>query len=96
MSIKQKILKRKYEKCNKYIYIVCQWAKWGVIKEKWTGKVNENGEPLIIKYNDHNGEYDSYYTCCWFNATSGITIAYYFNKNKAEKLCQLLNSEVRI
>ena len=89
MSIKQRWLKRKYEKCNKYIYIVACWAKWGVCKAKYIGLKNE--EPMIIEYSDHNGEYDSWYICNWHSHTSGMTIAYSFNCQEALALAEYLN-----
>lgn len=53
-KIKQKILQYKYQKA-KNIYIVGHWAKWGVLPAKYSGRINKNGDPLIIYYTDCNG-----------------------------------------
>ena len=89
MTLKQKWLKRKYEKCNKYIYIVTCWANWGVSRARYVGI--EDGDPIIIKYDDHNGEYESYYTCPWYLNSTGVTIAYYFHYQEALALVRYLN-----
>lgn len=91
-KIKQKILKYKYKKA-KNIYIVGFWARWGVLPVKYSGKININGDPLTICYTDCNGRQDLYYITPWYNETSGITIAYFFNEKQAISLANKLNKE---
>ena len=91
-AIQQKFLKHKYKKA-KEIYIVVLWAKWGVVPVKYTKKIDKNGDPLIIYYTDCNGVQDLYYITQWYNETTGITIAYFFNEKEAKSLAQKLNKE---
>ena len=89
-KIKQKILEYKYKKA-KNIYIVGLWARWGVLPAKYSGKIDRNGDPLTIYYTDCNGTYDLYYITPWYNETTGITIAYFFNEKQAISLANQLN-----
>ena len=91
-KIKQKILKYKYNKA-KNIYIVALWAKWGVLPTKWTGKFSKDNNPLTIYYTDCNGMEDLYYITPWYNETTGVTIAYFFNEKQAVLLANKLNKE---
>lgn len=89
-KIKQIILKRKYKNTKK-IYIVCLWAKWAVLEAQFTGRLDKNGDPLTIQYTDHNGLCEQYYIAPWYKETTGLTIAYFFNKTQAQELAKLLN-----
>ena len=92
-KIKQKILEYKYNQA-KDIYIVGRWARYGVLPAKWSGLINDNGDPLIIHWDDHNGAYETYSLIPWYYATTGATIAYFFNYKAAENLVHLLNGNI--
>lgn len=93
-KIKQKILQYKYQRA-KNIYIVGCWAKWGILPAKYSGKINKNGDPLTIHYTDCNGMRDLYYITAWYNETTGITVAYFFNEKEAMSLVKKLNKEFK-
>jgi len=82
-KIKQKFLEYKYKKA-KEIYIICLWAKWGILPAKFY-KIDKNGEPLTIQWTDHNGIYEEYYIAPWYHESTGAKF-YSFNKQKAEFL----------
>lgn len=92
--IKFKYLKYRYNKARK-IYIVCCWARWGVLQARFSGKFNEKNQPLTIQYSDHNGTHESYYIAPWYLETTGLTIAYFFNEKDAEYLANSLDKITR-
>lgn len=85
-----RFLRYKYNKA-KEIYIVALWARFGVLKAKFSGKFDKNNEPLTIQYSDHNGEYESYHVAPWYLETTGITVAYFFTEERAKILTDTLN-----
>lgn len=87
--MRQKYLAWKYKRA-KYIYVVSLWARWGFSRERYV-KLDKEGHPLIIVYNDHNGTYESYDIIAWDKATSAPSMAYFFNKQDAINLSTLLN-----
>ena len=91
-KLKQLLLKRKYNKAID-IYIIGSWAKIGILTEKYYGKLNINKEPLIIHWNDHNGEYESYDIIPWYHATTGKVYCYTFNKHHAELILKILKDK---
>ena len=90
-KLNQKILKYKYKKARE-IYIVGLWARWGVLPAKYY-KIDKEGNPLTIYYCDQNGEYEFYYIHPWNRETTGVTIAYFFNREQAESLAGILNNK---
>ena len=90
-KIKKFLLERKYKKA-KDIYIIVRWAKLAILTEKYYGKMNKENCPLIIQFNDHNGEYESYDIKPWNRATSGACFCYTFNKEEANKLLKLFKN----
>ena len=80
------------------VYLVVQWAKWGVKECKWTGKLLQANDspwitPEVYNFTDHNGEYDQWYICPIHYTTSGRIYDWTFNKEAAEKLAEALNAE---
>ena len=90
-KLNQKILKYKYKKA-KEIYIVGLWARWGVLPAKYY-KIDKEGNPLTIYYTDCNGEWELYYIHEWYKETTGVTVAYFFNREQAESLARILNNK---
>lgn len=87
-KVKQLLLRRKYNKAID-IYIIGCWAKKGILTEKYYRKLNSDGHPLIIHWNDHNGEYESYDIIPWYRATSGTVYCYTFNKDHAKTILKI-------
>lgn len=89
-KIKFKYLEYRYKKAKK-LYIVCLWARYGVLEARFSGKFDKNNHPLTIQYSDHNGMYESYYIAPWYYETTGRTIAYSFNEQNAQTIADELN-----
>jgi len=89
-KIKFKYLEKKYQKAKK-VYIVCLWARYGVLEARFSGKFDKDNNLLTIQYSDHNGEYESYFIAPWYYETTGATIAYSFNEQDAQILANKLN-----
>ena len=90
-QLKQKILKYKYKKA-KNIYIVGCWAQWGILPAKYSGKIDKNGNPLTIQFNDHNGFEEEYYVAPWYQETTGTVIGYFFNREQANALVERIKN----
>lgn len=67
------------------------WSRWGVLEARWSGKFDENGEPLTIQYSDHNGTYESYFLAPWYKETSGGVYGYSFNERRAKAIAEAKN-----
>jgi len=91
-KFKQLLLKRKYSKAIN-IYIIIRWAKVGILTEKYYGKLDADKQPLVIHWNDHNGEYESYDIIPWYRATTGEVYCYTLNKNHAEAIVKILKNK---
>lgn len=92
MKKNKTIIEKKYNKA-KEIYIICRWIKFGILTEKYYGHLDKNNQPLIIHWNDHNGEYESYDIIPWYQATTGAVYCYTFNKKHAEAIIKFLEKE---
>lgn len=99
MWLSNLIEKRKFKKREKLyndtpdnLYVICHWARWGVLPCKqvgWDGL----GHPLIIEYNDHNGEYESYDIIPWDHCTSGCSPYWLTDRDAALLEAEELNKE---
>jgi hypothetical protein len=93
-KLNQFYLEKKYQKARK-IYIVCLWARYGVLEARWSGKFNEDGHPLTIHWDDHNGERETYTIVPFYRESTGSTIYYSFTKESAKKLAERFNGQLK-
>lgn len=91
----QKELEVLYNNTPYNIYLVCSWAKYGVLPCKWTGRYIDENEsiPEIIEYNDCNGTRDLFYTCPIYRASTEATSWWFFDEEQARDLARNLNGE---
>lgn len=75
------------------IFLVFLWVRYGVRPAKYSGFLDEEGDPITIQYSDHNGTYESYYYAPWYYESTGNAIAYFFNEEEAKRLASLLNEK---
>lgn len=77
------------------IYMVGQWASFGVREYPFTGKYALNpagiSVPLVYDYDDHNGTCDNYYLRRLDQATSGAVVMWTQHKNAAHIIATLFN-----
>jgi hypothetical protein len=97
IKFKNKIYEKQIAKA-KPVYLVVQWARWCVLECKWTGGwVVDLPEckiaPEIFKFTDHNGEFDQWYKCSIYDATSSCNFSWTFDKEEAERIAENLNSK---
>ena len=80
------------------IYMVGQWAHYGVREYPFTGEYNFNSDgvsiPLVYYYEDHNGTCDNWYLRRLDQTTSGGVVMWTQNKNVADKVAELFNKEI--
>jgi hypothetical protein len=73
------------------IYLIVHYARWCIVECKLAGfKRNIFGRPksplipLIYKYNDHNGERETFLVCPYSLATSGGIHSWHYDIQEAE------------
>ena len=72
------------------IYIIGCWARWGVREFPFV-KLDENREPWVYNYNDHNGQADQWELVPLSWTTTGTIYDWTFSKDRAEYLVKLFN-----
>ena len=81
------------------IYMVGQWAHYGVREYPFTGKyaINSDGIsiPLVYHYDDFNGTCDNYWLRRLDQTTSGGVVMWTQNKKLADKIAELMNKEFK-
>lgn len=83
-KLKQKILEKKYKKAQP-LYIIGLWAKYGIMEYKYANSFNEQGVPMVIIYDDHNGTFEEYKIIPYYKATTGFIYDYAFSRERAEE-----------
>ena len=77
------------------IYLVCCWARYGVMEFPFTGKykTNEKGIsiPIVYDYDDHNGTCDNWYLRRIDFVTTGQIIMWTQSKMTADMIAELFN-----
>lgn len=91
-KLNQFYLKKRYQKARK-IYVICLWARYGVLECRWSGKFDKTGSPLTIHWDDHNGERETYTIVPFYRESTGSTRYYSFSKESAKYLAEKLNGE---
>ena len=91
-----KRLKKKIEKCPK-VWLIAQWAHWGIREYYWTGKwtKDDKPQPIVWYFTDHNGEYEEWLKVPIFYTTAGWTIAYSFFQGIAEMIAEAMEEMER-
>ena len=80
------------------IYMVGQWAKYGVREYYFTGKYEEwegISVPLVYHYDDYNGTCDNYFLRRLDRTTSGGVVMWTQNKKLADKIAEMFNKEIK-
>lgn len=92
-----KRLLKKIEKCPK-VWLIGQWAHWGIREYRWTGKwtKGEKPQPIVWYFTDHNGEYEQWLKVPIGDTTTGWGIAYSFHKGVAEEIAEAMEERVRL
>ena len=100
--MKRRILKKRLEcspKNKEYIeslpkvYLVTCWVRYGVLELPFSGKFKGN-IPLVYDYRDYNGEHAEYVLCPIYDVTTGYSICYVFDENRAKRIADSLNKSI--
>ena len=92
---KQKKNKQLYENTDYNLYVVCRWANFGVCSCKWIGKWDKCGNPLIVEYNDHNGQYETYDIVPYYRCSIGALRYWYFDRSLANITIEILEIDAQ-
>lgn len=76
------------------VYIVACWAHWGVRSYPFV-TLDENNEPLVWNYNDHNGTADQYELVPLHWVTSASIFTWTFDERVANKIAELLEEDMQ-
>ena len=89
--------KRAQKKLDKLakIYLIGCWARWGVMEFPFV-KFDENKNPLVYHYNDHNGTADRWELVPLECTTTGIIYDWTFSKENAKRIAKLLNERDKL
>lgn len=97
----QIILKKKYNSNeSKKIYSIFLFDEYKVVESVWYGGFDQFDNPLIIYCEDSYKDYIKlnkkyYYVCSWHHQAYGVPVAYFFNKDMANKLADFLNRKCK-
>lgn len=78
------------------LYLVVQWAKYGIAEHYFTGKyTNIDGisVPLVYDYDDYNGTSDNWYLRRIDHTTTGNIFMWTQSKAVAEKVAELMRAD---
>lgn len=79
------------------IYVICKWAKWGILEMPFSGKWKTLSRPdpypvpLVYRYHDFNGMRDEYILTPVYCVTTGQIFDWTFTKSAADAMCDMLN-----